>query len=153
MAMFSSTSMMVNAVLVATSIASSGALRERDDNDAKEKCIQKAADRSNNFFKCYVKSEATACSKMDETPTPTKEFDGCCCVDTFDECGGEEALASNTTKFAYSDCKKPEEGKCLNDNMKVKKADKTELGCCCTITDQQVSTSSTSTSKTGTSKT
>jgi len=156
--MFSSTSMKLNAVLVATSIASSGALRERGDNGAEEACKLKATEKSNNLGECSVKEEGKACSLQDTKPTV--DFDGCCCSDTFAaKCGDSDKLAINITTFAYSSCEAPDNNKCTSDNMNVKlKGDDTKLGCCCTITNQvskvstntstdQVSTKSTNTSK------
>merc|ERR1719357_678285 len=79
---------------------------------------------------------------MTQDPKPTKDVDGCCCVDTFAVCG-DVVLDSNTTNFAYSDCKKPEDKKCADDNMVVKLKDTKTPGCCCTITPNKETTQTT----------
>jgi len=169
MAMFSSTSMKMKAVLVATSIASSGALRERPDRGAIESCEQFAEDTGNGFARCKDRpcgacsdpsGPVGACSDLnDEALTITRGR--CCCEPTFQKCGGRDELDVHTRKFGYSGCFPPNNSDCPTDKKVVKRRadnnnqDQNTPGCCCTITDGQHNTRTikTQTTKTQTTNT
>merc|ERR1719188_2403756 len=118
----------MNAVLVATSIASSGALRERPDGGANWSCEQHAEDTVNLAARCQDRP----CGECSDPSQPVGEcsdlnddaltrIDGrCCCEPTFQKCGGRDELDFHP-KFGYSGCFPPNNSVCPPDQKVVKR--------------------------------